>query len=143
MWIGKSWLRSLEKRYWTGTFLLATAWCPVAHDFWPQRQTCKDLWTCLSILQNQDWEIVLPQAIGIYCWGSYQDCQHRELAFWVRGAQSWLKHKLDGEPFEDAVFSDGSFYLLSSDYSILKIKVANVLAAIRTEDDHEIKTDSH
>ncbi|XP_070671526.1 F-box protein SKIP23-like [Malus domestica] len=48
--------------------------------------------------------------------------QHRELAFWVRGAQSWLKHKLDGEPFEDAVFSDGSFYLLSSDYSISKIK---------------------
>ncbi|KAM1517537.1 hypothetical protein ACFX1X_020970 [Malus domestica] len=69
--------------------------------------------------------------------------QHRELAFWVRGAQSWLKHKVDGEPLEDAVFSDGSFYLLSSDYSISKIKVTNVLAAIRTEDDHEIKTDSH
>ncbi|KAM2209526.1 hypothetical protein ACFXTI_025371 [Malus domestica] len=68
--------------------------------------------------------------------------QHRELAFWVRRAQSWLKHKL-GEPFEDAVFSDGSFYLLSSDHSISKIKVINVLAAIRTEDDHEIKTDSH
>ncbi|KAM1302980.1 hypothetical protein EV1_020414 [Malus domestica] len=33
---------------------------PVAHDFWPQRRTCKDLWTCLSILHNQDW-------------GSYQD----------------------------------------------------------------------
>ncbi|CAN6550202.1 unnamed protein product [Malus baccata var. baccata] len=154
--------------------------------------------TCLSILQNQDWEMVLPQAIGRYCWGSYQDwlilvkdvdcfnleisllnpfsrkktdlpktwnfyhkmvlsalpsvenfvCmlvhgQHRELAFCVHGAQSWLKHRLDGEPFEDAVFSDGSFYLLSSDYNISQIKVTDVLAAIRTDDDCEIETGCH
>lgn len=145
--------------------------------------------TCSSILQGQEWEMLLPEAYGRYCWGSYQDwlilvkdlgyfnldisllnpfarktidlpkawnfyhkmvlsglpslenficmlvhSQSQELAFWVPGAQSWFEHKLDGEPFEDAVFSNGSFYLLSNDYNIWEIKGADIFAAIKKDD---------
>ncbi|KAK9934697.1 hypothetical protein M0R45_021832 [Rubus argutus] len=90
--------------------------------------------TCSSILQGQEWEMLLPEAYGRYCWGSYQDCQSQELAFWVPGAQSWFEHKLDGEPFVDAVFSNGNFYLLSNDYNIWEIKGADIFAAIKKDD---------
>ncbi|PQQ09783.1 F-box protein [Prunus yedoensis var. nudiflora] len=158
----------------------------------------REVRTCISILQKQHWDIVLPEAYGRYCWGSYQDwlilvkhigcfyleisllnpfsrnktdlpktwnfyhkivlsglpilenyvCmlvhgQCRELSFWVPGAESWLKHKLNGEPFEDAVFCDGSFYLISNDYNIWQIKSANIFASIRTYDAYEVKIDCH
>ncbi|KAI5324366.1 hypothetical protein L3X38_033439 [Prunus dulcis] len=33
----------------------------------------REVRTCISILQKQHWDIVLPEAYGRYCWGSYQD----------------------------------------------------------------------
>ncbi|KAL6190355.1 hypothetical protein ACLB2K_036753 [Fragaria x ananassa] len=56
------------------------------------------------------------------------------LAFRVPGAQSWLGHKLDGEPFVDGVFSKGSFYLIGNDYNICEIKGADIFAAIKRDD---------
>ncbi|XP_004295123.1 PREDICTED: F-box protein At3g56470-like isoform 2 [Fragaria vesca subsp. vesca] len=145
--------------------------------------------TCISILQEQEWEMLLPEAYGRYCWGSYQEwlilvrdlgsykldiglfnpftrkqvdlpgewnlnhkmvlsgppslencifmliqSDSQTLAFWVPGAQSWLQHKLDGEPFVDGVFSNGSFYLIGNDYNICEIKGANIFAAIKRDD---------
>lgn len=60
--------------------------------------------------------------------------QFRELAFWVEGASSWLELKLDGEPFEDAVFCNGSFYLLSKDSNnIWQVDGAIILNVFRKE----------
>lgn len=77
--------------------------------------------------------------------------ERRELAFWVPGAQSWHEFRLAGEPFEDAVFCNGSFYLLSKDDGIFQIETARVSSVLRRDDastaaaafDSEIKTEFH
>ncbi|KAK7407645.1 hypothetical protein VNO78_09622 [Psophocarpus tetragonolobus] len=56
-----------------------------------------------------------------------EDC---ELAVWVPGAKSWHKHKLTGEPLEDAVFCNGSFYLLAGGFNIWKIDAQSIHASI-------------
>lgn len=56
--------------------------------------------------------------------------QHREIAFWVPGAQLWREFKLVGEPFEDAIFYMERFYLLSKDNEICQIDAASIFAAI-------------
>ncbi|XP_062110055.1 F-box protein At1g49360-like [Humulus lupulus] len=56
--------------------------------------------------------------------------ERREIAFWVPGAQSWNKFKLVGEPFEDAIFYNGSFYLLSKDDEVCQLDAASIFAAI-------------
>ncbi|KAJ1390535.1 F-box-like domain superfamily [Sesbania bispinosa] len=61
--------------------------------------------------------------------------QNRELAFWIPGAQSWHKHKLTGEPFEDAVFCNGSFYLLGDGFNIWQIDVKSIYSSIGEGDD--------
>lgn len=60
--------------------------------------------------------------------------QYRELAFWVPGAQSWRKHKLTGEPFEDAVFCNGSFYLLVDGFNLWQIDVKKIYCSISEGD---------
>ncbi|XP_010107207.2 F-box protein At3g56470, partial [Morus notabilis] len=75
--------------------------------------------------------------------------KYQELAFWVPGAQSWNQYKVVGErPFEDAVFWNGSFYLLSKDNGIVQIDAASVSAALSKDDsvvtfESEIKTEFH
>lgn len=61
--------------------------------------------------------------------------QYCELAFWVPGANSWRKHKLTGEPFEDAVFCNGSFYLLADGFNIWQIDVRSIYSSISKGDD--------
>lgn len=61
--------------------------------------------------------------------------QYRELAFWVPGANSWRKHKLTGEPFEDAVFFNGSFYLLADGFNVWQIDVQSIYSSIGKGDD--------
>ncbi|XP_061368204.1 F-box protein At3g56470-like [Gastrolobium bilobum] len=59
--------------------------------------------------------------------------QYRELAFWVPGAQSWHKHKLTGQPtqpIEDAVFCNGSFYLLGDGFNLWQIDVKSIYSSI-------------
>lgn len=56
--------------------------------------------------------------------------QHRELAFWIPEAQSWHRHKLTGEPFEDAVFCNGSFYLLDGDFNIWQINAKSIRSSV-------------
>ncbi|KAJ7943115.1 F-box protein [Quillaja saponaria] len=60
--------------------------------------------------------------------------RYRELAFWVSGSQSWHKHKLVGHPFEDAVFCNGSFYLLSDGCNIWQIDASSIFSAINEVD---------
>lgn len=77
--------------------------------------------------------------------------QRQELAFWVPGAQSWHEYKLVGDPFEDAIFCNGSFYLLSKANSIFQIDTASVSATLSRDDssasavasESEIKTEFH
>ncbi|KAK7274254.1 hypothetical protein RIF29_15337 [Crotalaria pallida] len=52
--------------------------------------------------------------------------QYRELAFWVPGARLWHKHKLTGDPFEDAVFFNGCFYLLGDGFNLWQIDIKNI-----------------
>lgn len=61
-----------------------------------------------------------------------------ELAFWVPGAQSWHPYKLVDEPFEDAVFCNGSFYLLSKDYNVWQIDATTVFATISGDDSSNV-----
>ncbi|XP_068498513.1 F-box protein At2g05970-like [Phaseolus vulgaris] len=63
--------------------------------------------------------------------------QRRELAFWVTGANSWRKHSdfLSGEPFEDAVFCNGSFYLLADGFNIWQIDVQSIYSSINKGND--------
>ncbi|XP_057447827.1 F-box protein At3g56470-like [Lotus japonicus] len=68
--------------------------------------------------------------------------QHRELAFWIPGAQSWRKHKLKGEPFEDAVLCNGSFYLLGDGFNIWQIDVKSIYSSI-SQGDSEIEMQFH
>ncbi|KAF4360770.1 hypothetical protein F8388_015093 [Cannabis sativa] len=56
--------------------------------------------------------------------------ERREIAVWVSGAQSWKQFKLVGEPFEDGIFYNGSFYLLSKDDEVCQIDTASIFAAI-------------
>lgn len=58
-----------------------------------------------------------------------------ELAFWVPGENSWHKLKLTGEPFEDAVFCNGSFYLLADGFNIWQIDVKSIYSSIGKGDD--------
>lgn len=75
--------------------------------------------------------------------------EFRRLAFWGQGSSSWLEHKLDGEPFEDAVFCNGSFYLMSNDSNkIWQVDAASVFAivcreGVSTLDAIEIKLQLH
>ncbi|KAE9595445.1 putative F-box domain-containing protein [Lupinus albus] len=65
--------------------------------------------------------------------------QYRELAFWIPGAQSWYKHKLAGEPFQDAVFFNGSFYLLGDGFNVWQIDVKNIYSSI-SDDENDFGT---
>ncbi|KAI4357752.1 hypothetical protein L6164_001683 [Bauhinia variegata] len=56
--------------------------------------------------------------------------QYRELAFWIPGEQSWYKYKLTGDPFEDAIFFNGSFYLLVDGFNIWQIDVKSIYSSI-------------
>ncbi|WVZ10230.1 hypothetical protein V8G54_014760 [Vigna mungo] len=59
-----------------------------------------------------------------------------ELAFWVIGANSRIKYnKLTGKPFRDAVFCNGSFYLLDDGFNIWQIDVRSIYSAINNDDD--------
>uniref|UniRef100_A0A6P3ZN69 putative F-box protein At5g55150 n=1 Tax=Ziziphus jujuba TaxID=326968 RepID=A0A6P3ZN69_ZIZJJ len=68
--------------------------------------------------------------------------QSGELAFCVPGAQSWHQYKLVDEPFEDAVFCNGSFYVLSNNYNIWQIDASNVFATISRHDASPVAADS-
>ena len=75
--------------------------------------------------------------------------QRREIAFWVLGAQSWFEFRLVGEPFEDAISYNESFYLLSKDNDICQIDAPSIFAAISRDNASadasvsEIKTQFH
>ncbi|KAI9088586.1 hypothetical protein K1719_029700 [Acacia pycnantha] len=62
--------------------------------------------------------------------------QHKELAFYMPGVQSWLKHKLMGEPFEDAVFCKGSFYLLDKSSNIWQLDAKGICSSTSKGDVH-------
>lgn len=62
--------------------------------------------------------------------------QHKELAFYVPGVPSWLKHKLTGEPFEDAVFCKGRFFLLDRSSNIWQIDAKSIHSSISKGDIH-------
>ncbi|XP_028794487.1 uncharacterized protein LOC114750115 [Neltuma alba] len=62
--------------------------------------------------------------------------QHRELAFYMPRIQSWLKHKMTGEPFEDAVFCKGSFFLLDGSYNIWQIDTKSICSSASKGDVH-------
>ncbi|RDX93285.1 hypothetical protein CR513_24472, partial [Mucuna pruriens] len=75
----------------------------------------------------------LPSENNFICMLLHSQCC--ELAFWVPGANSWHKHKLTGEPFEDAVFCNGSFYLLADGFNIWQIDVKSIYSSIAKGDD--------
>ncbi|KAL5553083.1 hypothetical protein UlMin_040484 [Ulmus minor] len=81
-----------------------------------------------------------PALKNFVCMLVHGDCQ--ELAFWITGAQSWRKYKHDGKPYEDAIFCNGSFYLLSNDYHICQIDVASIFTTIKKDDASVVCTDS-
>ncbi|CAK9316886.1 unnamed protein product [Citrullus colocynthis] len=57
--------------------------------------------------------------------------QNREIAFWVQGSEVWHKYKLEGTPFEDAVFCNGSLFLLCNDGKIFQIEATSIISNIR------------
>ena len=76
----------------------------------------------------------LPSENNFVCMLLHSQC--RELAFWVTGANSWRKHsKLTGEPFEDVVFCNGSFYLLADGFNIWQIDVQSIYSSIKNGND--------
>lgn len=62
--------------------------------------------------------------------------QRMELALYTPREQSWLKHKMTGTAFEDAVFCNGSFYLLDQKYNIWKIDAKDICFSISKGDAH-------
>ncbi|BAU00334.1 hypothetical protein LR48_Vigan06g022400 [Vigna angularis] len=61
--------------------------------------------------------------------------RRRKLAFWVIGANSWIKYKKQTDkPFQDAVFCNGSFYLLDDGLNIWQIDVRSIYSAINNDD---------
>ncbi|XP_047160879.1 F-box protein At2g05970 [Vigna umbellata] len=89
----------------------------------------------------------LPIENNFVCMLLHSQC--RELAFWVTGANSWRKYnKLTGEPFEDAVFCNGSFYLLADGFNVWQIDVQSIYTNINKGNDDfgtlsEIETRFH
>ncbi|CAJ1956432.1 unnamed protein product [Sphenostylis stenocarpa] len=76
----------------------------------------------------------LPYKNNFICMLLHSHC--RELAFWSTGANSWRKYsELTGEPFEDAVFCNGSFYLLDGGFNIWQIDVQSIYSSINGGDD--------
>lgn len=185
---------------WRDVFVQETS-CWGSHGFpalLMSGQKDRKMRTCISMIEKRAWEMELPEALGKYLWGSFQDwlilvseigcfsldmsllnpftkrkidlpgtwnfyhkmvlsgvpsmqkfvCmlvhgQCGELAFWVPGAQSWHQYKLVDDPFEDAIFCNGSFYLLSRDYNVWQIDATSVFATISRDGSSTVAVDSN
>ena len=73
--------------------------------------------------------------------------QNREIAFWIQGSKVWHKYRLEGTPFEDAVFCSGSLFLLCNDGNIFQFDATSIVSNIREDENatsiSEIKIQFH